>query len=129
MPDHAQLKKVAPRLTDDKARNIWFASLRANGRPHLVPLWFVWHADKLWVCIGRDTQKHANIKRNHNVALALEDGLSPVIVEGAAREEASRTQRDQLARLFSAKYDWDFQTDSDEDWLLVSVTPQKIMTW
>jgi PPOX class probable F420-dependent enzyme len=128
-PKLQHLKKAEPRLSSGAARNVWFGSVRADGRPHLVPIWFVWHERKLWVCIGKGTQKHVNVTRNANVALSLEDGVKPVIVEGVARVEAEEALRDKLAETFIYKYDWDFRTDTDEDWLLVSVEPQKILMW
>ena len=30
-------------------RNIWLASVRPDGRPHLVPLWFVWCHGKVYI--------------------------------------------------------------------------------
>jgi hypothetical protein len=79
--------------------------------------------------MGRGTQKHVNVTGNPNVVLALEDGVSPVIVEGVVREEADEAVRDALAVPFISKYDWDFRTDTDEDWLLASVEPKKLLMW
>jgi hypothetical protein len=129
MTDDSRWKKADARLSSGRARNVWFGSVRADGRPHLVPLWFVWHERKLWVCVGRGTQKHVNVTGNPNVVLALEDGVSPVIVEGVVREEADEPVRDALAVPFISKYDWDFRTDTDEDWLLMSVEPTKLLMW
>lgn len=123
------LEKAEPRLSSGRERNIWFGSVRSDGRPHLVPIWFVWHERKIWIAMGSDTQKHVNITRNPKVALALEDGVKPVIVEGEARVESDDALRDTLAEAFIYKYDWDFRTDTDENWLLVSVAPGKILMW
>ena len=129
MSNDENRKKAVPRLKSGRARNLWFGTVRANGLPHLVPLWFVWHDDKIWVCVGRGTQKHVNITGNSNVTLALEDGVKPVIMEGEASIETEEALRDKLAEAFIYKYDWDFRTDNDEDWLLVGVEPQKILMW
>jgi nitroimidazol reductase NimA-like FMN-containing flavoprotein (pyridoxamine 5'-phosphate oxidase superfamily) len=37
--------------------NIWLASVRADGRPHLVPVWFAWCEDKLYICIQSKSVK------------------------------------------------------------------------
>jgi PPOX class probable F420-dependent enzyme len=128
-PELKNLKKADPRLSSGAARNVWFGSVRADGRPHLVPIWFVWREGNVWVCMGKGTQKHVNVTRNPAVTLALEDGVKPVIVEGEARVEAEEAVRDRLAEAFIYKYDWDFRTDTDEDWLLVGVEPRKILMW
>jgi hypothetical protein len=127
--EESRWKKAEPRLSNDRARNVWFGTVRTDGRPHLVPLWFVWRERKVWVCVGRGTQKHVNLTRNPNIALALEDGVSPVIMEGIASEEPDEALRETLAAPFISKYDWDFRTDTDEDWLLVSVEPKKLLMW
>ncbi len=103
--------------------------MRADGRPHLIPIWFVWHEGKVWICTPKDSQKVININKNPQVAVALEEGTHPVILEGTAvlREEAS--MRDALAPVFERKYEWDFRTDDEADYHLVEITPSKILSW
>jgi general stress protein 26 len=122
--DAAALEKIATRLED--AQNIWFVSARPDGRPHLVPIWSVWHDGKVWISTGDGSRKHRNIQKNPHVSISLEDGTNPLVIEGMAREESTSMVRDTLAPLFQKKYDWDFRTD-DEYGMLISVTPQKIL--
>ncbi len=35
-------------------KNIWLATVRPDGRPHLTPIWFVFHDAKFWVCTGAE---------------------------------------------------------------------------
>jgi F420H(2)-dependent biliverdin reductase len=65
-------------------KNIWIASVRADGRPHLVPVWFTWHSGKIYLSIDPKSVKSRNVSLNPNVVLALEDGSHPVICEGLA---------------------------------------------
>jgi len=125
--DRDKLANAEPRLLE--AQNIWLATVRADGRPHLIPIWFVWHEGKIWISMGRGTQKHRNLQKNDQVALSLEDGLHPVIFEGTAVESDDPTNRDTMAPRFKKKYDWDFRTDDEADWLLIAVTPHKILSW
>ena len=30
--------------------NIWLATVRPDGQPHLVPLWFAWHEGQIFLC-------------------------------------------------------------------------------
>ncbi len=121
----AQLAKIAPRM--EQARNIWLASVRADGRPHLVPIWFVWHQSKVWICTGNGSQKHVNIRRNPRVSVALEDGSDPVVIEGTATIHEDAATRDALAPVFQAKYDWDFRTDGEYGTALIDITPTKLL--
>jgi general stress protein 26 len=92
----------------ETARNVWLATVRANGRPHLVPIWFVTHADRWYLCTAPGSVKARNLSVNPNLALALEDGDTPYIVEGQARPVTASP--DVIAK-FKAKYDWDITTD------------------
>lgn len=125
--DADKLGRAIPRLETET--NIWLCTVRADGRPHLVPIWFVWHGGKIWICTPKESQKVINIGKNPRVAVALEDGTHPVVLEGTAslREEASI--RDDLAPVFVGKYEWDFRTDDEADYHLVEITPSKILSW
>lgn len=129
MTDEQKRQKAELKLNSGRARNVWLGTVRADGSPHLVPLWFAYQDGRVWMCVGKGTQKHVNLIRNPNVVVALEDAVSPVIIEGVAREEPDQKVRDRLAPPFIVKYDWDFRTDTDEDWVLVSVEPGKILAW
>ena len=107
---------------------IWLATVRGDGRPHLVPLWYVWLDGKLYVCTGRATQKYTNLIGNQSVALALPDPANVIVIEGEAHT-AGRAQTDLLAEHFYHKYEWDFLYDETADWRLIEITPFKIMAW
>jgi predicted pyridoxine 5'-phosphate oxidase superfamily flavin-nucleotide-binding protein len=93
----------------DQARNVWLATVRPDGRPHLVPIWFVTDGDRWYICTAPGSIKARNLHSNPRVALALEDGDQPYIVEGLARPVALATA--DIIGKFKAKYDWDITTD------------------
>lgn len=125
--DPVQIKKIAPRL--EKENNIWFASTRPDGRPHLVPIWFIWFEQKIWICTPNGTQKIANLRRNSHASVALEDGDSPVILEGTAVIHEERPLSEPVGQVFINKYDWNILTDDDEDYILVEFTPVRMISW
>lgn len=66
---------------------IWLTSVRADGRPHLVPVWFYWDGSTVLILSQPNNQKIRNIQRNPNVMLALEakDGGDDIVLfEGKA---------------------------------------------
>ena len=65
-----------PRLTTE--RNIWLATTRTDGRPHLTPIWFVWLHDKIYVCTQGKAVKTRNLAANPNVAFSLENARSVI---------------------------------------------------
>jgi general stress protein 26 len=111
-----------------REKEIWMATVRNDGRPHLVPLWFVWLEEKIWISTGLETQKFANLRGNQSVALALPDAMNVVIIEGEAHV-APRNVVDKLADYFFNKYEWDFRYDESAKWQLIEITPLKILVW
>jgi general stress protein 26 len=92
------------------ARNIWLATVRPDQRPHLVPIWFVVDAGRWYICTGPASVKARNLQANPRVALALEDGDRPFVVEGTARLV---TPSAAVVRKFKEKFDWDITTDTE----------------
>ena len=107
---------------------IWLATVRQDGRPHLVPVWFVWLEGKVYFSTGSQTQKFENLRGNQNVALALPATDTVIVLEGEAHA-ADRATTETLAEYFFNKYEWDFRYDDSVDWRLVEVTPHKILAW
>jgi PPOX class probable F420-dependent enzyme len=85
------------------------ATVRPDGRPHLVPVWFVVDASRWYICTAPGSVKARNLSRNPQVALALEDGSDPLIVEGEAQPVSPSTT---VVDKFKAKYAWDITTDA-----------------
>lgn len=93
----------------DAAQNVWMATVRPDGRPHLVPVWYVVNAGRWYVCTAPGSVKARNLSRNPQIALALEDGSNPYIVEGQAQRISPSAA---IVDKFKAKYDWDITTDT-----------------
>lgn len=89
-------------------RNIWLATVRPDGRPHLIPIWYVVHAEVYYICTAPGSVKARNIAHNARVTLALEDGDKPFIVEGEASPVEAPSA---VIAAFKSKYDWDITTD------------------
>ncbi len=106
--------RVEQRLQTE--RNIWLATVRADGRPHLAPIWFVWHAHKVYICTGGQSVKARNISANPNVTLSLEDGDRPIVIEGPAKgiEQAEPA----IVAAFQSKYNWNITTDREYDQMI-----------
>lgn len=108
-------------------RNIWLASVRPDGRPHLAPVWFAWQAGKLYVCIEPESVKGRNLRRNPRLALSLEDGSRVVICEGTAAPLAAPWPAP-VVEVFRQKYDWDITSERQYTQLL-EITPLKWLAW
>lgn len=107
---------------------IWVATVRYDGRPHLVPVWFVWLEGKIYLSTGAETQKFINLTGNQAISLSLPSTDNVIIIEGEAHVADWRTV-DIVADYFYHKYEWDFRYDDSTNWRLVEVTPHKILAW
>ncbi|MCI0404444.1 MAG: pyridoxamine 5'-phosphate oxidase family protein [Acidobacteria bacterium] len=87
-----------------KSRNYWIGTTRPDGRPHVMPVWGVWVEDKLYFSTHRRSRKARNLAANPAVVAHLESGDDVVIVEGTAREVASKTQLAPVDDAYFAKY-------------------------
>ncbi|MFE1103428.1 pyridoxamine 5'-phosphate oxidase family protein [Nocardiopsis alba] len=76
-PEH-----IRGRLAED--RNVWLCTSRADGSPHVVPVWFVHLGERWWIGASTRSVKVRNVLRDPRVSLALEDGDAPVVAQGRA---------------------------------------------
>lgn len=61
------------------------ATVRKDGRPHIVPVWFDLEGETLVFMIGQDSIKAVNMRRDPRVCLCVDDETTPfayVQVEG-----------------------------------------------
>jgi PPOX class probable F420-dependent enzyme len=89
LPDSTkpQNDHVLQRLRSEQM--IWLSSVRADNRPHLVPVWFLWEEESGTILIFSlpNNQKIRNLRQNPNVVLSLDTanhGGDIVLFEGKA---------------------------------------------
>jgi PPOX class probable F420-dependent enzyme len=66
---------------------IWLTTVRSDGQPQSVPVWFLWDGETFLICSQPDRQKLKNIGKNPRVGLNLNSnarGGDVVRVEGTA---------------------------------------------
>ena len=122
-------KELTPEMIArlEQQQNIWFATVRPDSRPHLAPVWFVWHVGKIYIGTDPKSVKVRNLKHNSHVTLALEDGLHPVICEGQAVEIPPPWTPDLLEAFFK-KYEWDL-TKEEQYHNVWEISPRKWLSW
>jgi PPOX class probable F420-dependent enzyme len=71
----------------ERPRTAKLATVRADGRPHVAPIWFDLDGDTLVFTTWHTTVKAANLRRDPRVSLCIDDDTPPyafVIFEGTA---------------------------------------------
>lgn len=84
---------------------VWISSVRPDGTPHLVPIWFTWDGESLLVFSKPHAQKVRNMRANPTVMLALGDPTADfdvVLVEARAELDSRPARELPVAHL--AKY-------------------------
>jgi PPOX class probable F420-dependent enzyme len=75
-------------LIDHRLREehiIWLGSVRPDGRPHLVAVWFLWTGKDLLVFSKPNAQKIRNLRQNPHVIVALDNtSQGNITLEGVA---------------------------------------------
>lgn len=116
---------------------IWLGTVGPDGRPHNVPVWFVWHDPAVLIFSMPKTAKARNLRRSPLVSLALDSadgGQDIVLAEGQADLAADATQLHLLAGKFPDKYAQALRSTPFEQWrstfsqpLLIHV--ERIIAW
>ncbi|MEV0323730.1 PPOX class F420-dependent oxidoreductase [Streptomyces sp. NPDC050658] len=86
---------MAQKMTDDQWRGFVshgtrtgkLSTVRADGSPHIAPIWFVLDGEELVFNTGEKTVKGRNLARDGRVALCVDDDRPPfafVVIEGRA---------------------------------------------
>ncbi|MFF1303224.1 PPOX class F420-dependent oxidoreductase [Streptomyces sp. NPDC058307] len=87
---------MAEKMTDEQWREFVshgtrtgkLSTVRADGSPHVAPIWFVLDGDDLVFNTGKETVKGRNLVRDGRVALCVDDDRPPfsyVVLQGRAR--------------------------------------------
>ncbi len=73
----------------ERSRTMTLATIGADGRPHLVAMWYAWIDGEVWFETKARSQKAVNLRRDPRVTLLVEDGetydsLRGVAIDGTA---------------------------------------------
>ena len=113
----------------------WLGTTRPDGRPHNVPVWFLWQDPVIVVFTPRRSQKVKNLAATPACVVTLDSadgGNDIVIVEGRGRvaTDAEITPMDDA---FAAKYE-SLMTQTFAEWRAIFdqpllITVERIVAW
>lgn len=116
----------------------WLGSVRPDGRPHLVPVWFLWDGEDLLILSQPRTQKVRNLARDPRVTIALDDsrtGRDVVLLEGIAALLPVGERPEQVSA-YLAKYamllaemDWLAEAYLEEYAQAIVIRPTRFVVW
>ncbi len=103
--------------------NLWFASTRPDGRPHLIPIWFGFAAGRFYVCTQSSSVKVHNVRADPRVVVSLEDASDPIVADGTARI-VERPFPAHVKAEFVRKFEWELDDEPEYD-VVIEVEPTK----
>ena len=106
------------------ARNYWIGTTRADGRPHVIPVWGIWAEGGFVFGTSPDSVKGRNIKRNPEIVMHLESGDDVVIIEGPVEMTQDPDFLGRIGPVYNEKYDLDMEWKG-----AFVLRPTKALTW
>ncbi|MEJ5312014.1 MAG: pyridoxamine 5'-phosphate oxidase family protein [Anaerolineae bacterium] len=112
-------------------------------QPHVVPVWYEWDGETLWISSYESTRKIGELRANPRCAVVVDvaesvDGVSAVVLEGQAEliTEPREFVRDMALRIYTRymgpegvlapePQEW---ANSPEN-LIIKVTPEFVKVW
>lgn len=91
----------------DREAVVWLSTVRPDGRPHLIPIWFLWDGDAVLFASKPQACKVANLRSRADCMLAVGDpraDFDVALIEARA-ELAPMTTIELLAAGLLAKYE------------------------
>lgn len=119
----------------------WFTTVRADGAPHAVPVWFLWHRGRALVMSEPDTTKLANVRRGSPVLLHLHtrtDGDGVVILSGWAEvsDRPATAWLPEIGEAYGAKYSgamevygMGLEAIAEKFHVVIEVVPTRLQSW
>lgn len=114
------------------------ATVRQDGRPHVVPIWFHMDGDKIVFNTGKGSVKARNILRDPRVSITVDDQAPPysfVTVEGTVSISEDREETLHWATRIGGRYMGQDRAEefgkrnATEGELTVKITPSKILAY
>jgi hypothetical protein len=112
-----------------------------DGRPHVVPLWFVWDGTALWLTSLVRSQRWTDLVRDPRVAVVVDAGVEYTELRGVELSgevvpvgDAPRTATpdpvlDHVEQLFADKYAGGVRVAPDGRHAWLRLTPEKLVSW
>ena len=129
-------KRAESRLKEEEIA--WMTTVRSDGQPQTVPVWFLWDDDGFLIYSQPNRQKLKNISRNPRVGLNLntnEQGNDVVRLEGTASIDEDAPLSSEVTpyvekyRESIARIGYDVEGFARAYSVAVRVTPERWQVW
>lgn len=122
-----------------KERLASFATVDAEGRPHIVPIFFTYDGGKVYVQTDRKSVKVRNLAKNGNIAISVYRGEEAVIIRGKGKIIADEDEFIKRTQEHIDKYRLQLDEQGRDSMgiplfdanirCVIEVAPEKILFW
>lgn len=107
------LDRIGDLEVGDSASHYWLATVRPDGRPHMMSVGIVWDGGKFYLVSGPKTQKSKNLARDPRCTISIAAPGVDIVAEGEARIIRDDAELERIAGLYS---DWGPQVRDGAFW-------------
>ena len=122
-----------------KQKILHLATIDKTGMPHIVPVWYMYSAKKIYVGTNTNSQKAKNIKLHKKVSFCVDVGINApkifgVMGRGNARLIKENTSVSRLAKKILLRYFKSLNNKSAKEILddtdcIIEIMPKKYSVW
>lgn len=112
----------------ERETDVWIATADGAGTPYLVPLWFVWHEEHMWLVTRPTNPTGGNLRDGRRARLAFGDTRDVVLVDGEVEAYRSQDAPEAAVRAFVAKTGWDPRREG-ASYAFFRVRPTAVQAW
>lgn len=108
---------------------MYIATVKKNGNPHIMPLWFVYYKENIYFETDKTTIKFKNIQKLNRISVCF-GGKETYIIEGSVKwwteKDAPLSFRKLLWKKYKKDMDDSFITDNT---YIFAIIPEKKLSW
>jgi len=122
-----------------KQKILHLATVDKTGEPHIVPVWYMYSTNKIYIGTNTKTEKAKNIKTHKRVSFCVDVGVNApnifgVMGQGSAKlikdaQTVSRLEKKILLRYFKNLNNKSAKELLDDTDCIIEIVPKKYAVW
>ena len=122
-----------------KQKILHLATIDKTGTPHIVPVWYMYSTNKIYIGTNTKTEKAKNIKTSKKVSFCVDVGVNAPNIFGVMGQGTAKLIKDtntvsRLAKKILLRYFKDLNNKSAQEILddtdcIIEIMPKKYAAW
>ena len=122
-----------------KQKILHLATIDKTDTPHIIPVWYMYSANKIYIGTNTKTEKAKNIKTHKKVSFCVDVGVNSPSIFGVMGQGTAKLIKDtntvsRLAKKILLRYFKDLKNKSAQEILddtdcIIEIMPKKYTVW